>query len=372
MGEVVSLVYNTESPSTFQKARLLRYQMQSVARHMLPNSRVRICLRYQREKYGIVDVFKHRQTQKAFYGGLMVCGSVWICPVCAAKISERRRAELRKASTAHKEAGGYLTMLTLTFSHSKSDKLADLLNALGQATTKFRSGREYNNMRKRIGLIGTIRALEITYGANGWHPHIHLLNFHDKEIEGYEREEIEDKFYKLWSSACAKYGLRCSREHGVKLDDATEADQYIGKWGELIDKKWQIDSEMTKANIKRGREGNLTPFDFLRMVIEDGDLEYMPQFVEYAESMKGKTQLYWSRGLKRRFLIEDRSDEEIAQAKEEPADRLGGLEWREWRIILESDKRAELLKLVEEYEFEEALRMAGIKRKTTVTSAVNE
>jgi hypothetical protein len=106
--------------------RFLRYQMQAAAKHILPGNRVGICLRHQREKYGTVDVFKHRQTQKAFYSGLMICGSVWICPVCASKISERRRAELKRASTAYRESGGNLTMLTLTFSHSRSDRLADL------------------------------------------------------------------------------------------------------------------------------------------------------------------------------------------------------------------------------------------------------
>jgi hypothetical protein len=247
--------------------------MQSVARHMLPDNRVRICLRHQQEKYGTVDVFQHKQTQKAFYGGLMVCGSVWICPVCAAKISERRKAELKYASLLHKEAGGYLTMMTLTFSHSKLDKLSDLLDMLNKAMLKFRSGKAYDNLRKRLGIVGTIRALEITYGSNGWHPHIHLLIFHSVEIEGHEQQEYQDRYYNLWEAACVKYGMKTSYEHGLKLDDASEADQYIGKWGDLVERTWGVSSEMTKSNIKKGRgEESLTPFDFLRKVIEDGDL----------------------------------------------------------------------------------------------------
>lgn len=343
--------------------RFLRYQMQAAAKYLLPNNRVGICLRHQREKYGTVDVFKHRQTQKAFYGGLMVCGSVWICPVCASKISERRRGELKHASTSYREAGGNLTMLTLTFSHSRTDKLKDLLSALGQAAAKFRTGKRFDKLRKELGIIGSVRALEITYGSNGWHPHIHLLNFHENEIDGWEREEYEERFYDMWLAACKKYGLSCSREHGVKLDDATEADQYIGKWGELIEKRWGIDSEMTKSHIKQGREEGLTPFDFLRRIVEDGDLEYAMQFKEYAAAMKGKTQLYWSRGLKQRFTIEERTDEEIAESKEEPADLLGGLTWQDWRYIIRNDYRAKLLDLIEKYGFEEALRIIGLDKK---------
>lgn len=346
--------------------RFLRYQMQAAAKHILPGNRVGICLRHQREKYGTVDVFKHRQTQKAFYGGLMVCGSVWICPVCASKISERRRAELKEASNVYREAGGNLTMLTLTLSHSKTDKLDDLLKSLGQAVLKFRSGKRYETLRKELDIVGSVRALEVTYGKNGWHPHIHLLNFHECALEPWQREEYEERFYNLWSAACQKFGLSCSREHGVKLDDASEADQYIGKWGDLVDKHWGIDSEMTKSHIKKGREEGLTPFDFLRRIVEDGDLEYAMQFKEYAAAMKGKTQLYWSRGLKKKFEIVEKTDEEVATEKEEPADLLGGLSWQDWRYIVKHDYRAKLLDYIESYGYEEALQKIGLDKKKSL------
>lgn len=346
--------------------RILRYQMQSAARHMLPNNRIRICLRNVREKYGTVDVFKHRQTQKVFYGGLMICGSVWICPVCAAKISERRRAELRHAYDTHKADGGYCSMLTLTFSHGRHDRLKDLLEALGKATQIFRRGKRSDKLRSEIGEIGSIRALEITYGENGWHPHIHLVMMHTREIEPWERMDYQEQYYDLWESACEKVGLTTSYEHGLKLDDAAEADEYIGKWGDIVKTKWGIDREMTKANSKKGRAGSLTPFDFLRRVVEDGDLEYMPQYKEYADAMKGKKQLNWSRGLKQRFQLKDLSDEEIAEAKEEPADLLGALTWADWRFILKQNKRAELQILIEQYGYEQALIKIGLKKEKDV------
>jgi hypothetical protein len=340
--------------------RLLRYQMQAVSKHILPNNRIGICLRQQREKYGDVDVFRHKHTGKSFYGGLMVCGSVWICPVCASKISERRRKETKFASDSYLDSGGNMSMLTLTFSHSSSDRLEESLEALGQATAKFRRGKRYDKLREQLGIEGSIRAFEVTFGSNGWHPHIHILIFHRREIEPWEREDYENRFYELWSAACEKYGLKTSREHGLKLDDAMKADQYIGKWGDLVDKRWGVDSEMTKSNIKRGREESLTPFDFLRRVVEDGDLEYVSQFREYAKAMKGKTQLYWSRGLKQKFAIQERTDEEIAESKEEPADLLGSLSWQDWRYILENDYRAKLLDFIEKYGYQDALQRIGL------------
>jgi hypothetical protein len=339
--------------------------MQSAARHLIPKNRIKICLRFQQEKYGMVDVFKHRSTQKAFYGGLMVCGQVWVCPVCAAKISERRRSELKRVFDAHLSAGGQCTMFTLTFSHAKTDRLNDLLISLAKAMNSFRSGKRYNNLRQDMGLIGSVRAMEITYGQNGWHPHIHLLNFHSRRLEPWDYKEIEDRIFDMWEGATAKQGLSINRKYGVKVDNADQAEYYIGKWGDLVRKtpSWDVDSEMTKAHTKKGRQDGLTPFDFLRAVVEDGDVTYQDQFREYVDAVKGKTQLYWSRGLKQMFEIDDKSDEEVVNEKIEEADLLGGLSHTDWRYILHNGYRGKLLDLIEEHGFDQTLEMIGLKNK---------
>ncbi|MOA54613.1 hypothetical protein D3C78_1782650 [compost metagenome] len=79
--------------------------------------------------------------------------------------------------------------------------------------------------------------------------------------------------------------------------------------------------------------------------------------------MHGKSQLYWSRGLKDRYKIQDKTDEEVATEKEEPADRLGGIDWRDWRKIIHPvDRRVQLLQLVEKCGWEEAIQKIGIKK----------
>ena len=85
-----------ELDSKIRLVRAERYACQAVARKALPGERVSMCLRF-RNNSSEVQVWKHKKTAKAFYGGLVVCGSVWLCPICAAKISERRRIELQKA-----------------------------------------------------------------------------------------------------------------------------------------------------------------------------------------------------------------------------------------------------------------------------------
>lgn len=371
----LSLVYITKSTSAPQnlptngrnETRFLKYQMQAISRHILKDFRVRICLRHQIDRYGSVDVFKHRNTQRAFYGGLMVCGSVWVCPVCAAKITERRRNELSKAVQLHKNQGLELSMLTLTFSHSKLDKLEDLIMAFRKALNKMQSGRRYVKLKDELQYVGTVRAMEITYGENGWHPHVHLLIFHKTKIDPHDFEDFEDSYFALWQGACASVGLSTSREHGVKLDDAREAENYVTKHGEIekekTDKNWTVDMELTKANTKKGRVGSLTPFDFLRVVVEDGDLTYKRQYQEYAAATKGMRQLFWSRGLKKHFGIEDKTDEEVATEKEEEADLLCQLSWRDWKYILDHNLRADLLDKIEQYGYIAALEKIGLYRE---------
>jgi len=117
-------------------ARVQRFMLQSVARRFLPNSRTDKCLRL-RTKGKEIQVWQSTEYKTATYVGLQTCGSVWACPVCAAKIAERRRAEVVAAMAAHKAAGGCMFLLTLTAPHQRTDLLADLLAKQAKALKKM-------------------------------------------------------------------------------------------------------------------------------------------------------------------------------------------------------------------------------------------
>ena len=94
--------------------RLLKWALQAEARAILPNERIAHCLRQVVPIAAGVEVFHSTEHQVAFYSGLFVCGSVWMCPLCAAKISERRRDELELAITRHIAQQGAVYMATFT------------------------------------------------------------------------------------------------------------------------------------------------------------------------------------------------------------------------------------------------------------------
>lgn len=333
--------------------RTERYACQSVSRKALPKERVAMCLRSRSGDF--VSVHRHTKTNKSFYGGLMVCGSVWTCPVCAAKISEKRRDELAQAFTLHKNDGGKIAMLTLTFSHTKFDDLSDIIFKFGQATKKFMSGRAYNDLRLELDLIGRVRVYEVTYGSNGFHPHAHIALFYRNDVD---LIKIRIKMFELWEKACIKIGLSTNFEHGLDLQSGEHAEDYLSKHG-----TWSLEQELSKSHIKKAKNGSLSPFDFLRIYLNEGDNKYLKLFQEYAKCFKGKRQIQWSQGLKKRFILEEKTDEELAKEKLEEADLLGLLDYDDWKYILKYDLRAKLLDNVEKYGFEMGLYLTIKKEK---------
>lgn len=335
-GEIVQLG-KPEYDQNEERAK--RYAIQSVARRFLPKSRTAKChrVRYQHKD---VEIWKSKEHKGTSFAGLIACGSVWTCPVCAAKIAERRRIEVRKALDAHKADGGTMYMMTLTAPHTRDDALGEILKKQEKALAFFNKDGTARRVFKSMGIVGTIRAMEVTHGRkssnNGWHPHYHVLQFSTYAAPDCVREQWADTLYTRWAAACEKAGLkRPSREHGLKIDGAESAGNYVSKWG--------LEDEATKGHTKKSAKGE-TPFDFLRAYLSDGtDKQAAALFVEFAESFKGKRQLYWSAGLKKRFEIGDFSDEELAIKIEDSAVLLGSLTVEQWRDVIWVEGRAELL-----------------------------
>jgi len=348
----------TDLNEKMRSIRSERYAMQSVARKALPDERVSKCLRMVNNNHQI-EVWKHRKTNRAFYGGLTVCGSVWHCPVCASKISERRRLELQQAFNLYKAEKGNIAFLTQTFSHNKFDNLRDILDKFTQASRYFKSGKGYQIIKNTMGIEGSIRGLEVTYSdLNGFHPHSHEVIFYKNDCE---LELMKKKLWLRWEKACKKFGLTASEEYGLTLQAGDDANDYLTKFGKG---NWTLEQEMTKAHIKKGKnEKSLTPFDFLKWYLMTEDNKYLMLFKEYAATFKGKQQLNWSRGLKARFAIGEKTDDELSKEKLEEADLLGLLTYDEWKVILKKDTRSQLLDAIEKFGFELAVKLFVGKEK---------
>jgi hypothetical protein len=331
-GGSASLGIHTKSPSLLgsydpRAARLERFSLQSVVRDVMPNTRTTGCLRFRRSGALGVSIWRNAEYKSAHYQGLQVCGSVWQCPVCSAKISERRRIELAAAIAMHKAKGGEVLLLTLTNKHDRRDDLKALLDGQAQALRRFMRGtKAAKGWFDRLGSIGTIRAMEVTHGdANGWHPHYHVLVFVQAKLD-LVKFALEGA--KVWQDCCRLAGLAIpSIERGLTLQGGDYAARYVGKWG--------LEQEMTKGHQKKARAGGATPFDLLRRVLANSaDRRSAVLFVEFATVFKGRRQLVWSKGLKALFAIEEQSDEALSEGITEGAELWARLSIVEWRAVL--------------------------------------
>lgn len=322
--------------------RVERFALQSVARDILPDSRTAKCLRiraYDKD----VEVWKSKSHGTASYGGLQTCGSVWTCPICAAKIAERRRLEIQAAMAQHRAQGGEVHLLTLTTPHTRFDVLDELLERQAKAVQAFLRDFTVKKVFKEMGHQGQIRAWEGTHGRkgtnNGWHPHFHFLQFVTVKADAAQLMDWKTRLYLRWDACCQKAGLGSPNfAHGIDLQDGKQASNYVSKWG--------LEDEMTKAHIKKGKAGGETPFDLLRAVLADkNDKQAAALFAEFARCFKGKRQLSWSNGLKARFNQAEKDDQELAAEIEDSADLLGQITPDQWRDVLRVKARATVLEL---------------------------
>ena len=333
--------------------RCERYALQSVARFLLPKSRTAKCLRLRQRTRQEVEVWRSEAHGSTGFGGLQTCASVWSCPVCAAKISERRRVDLKAALGSWQAQGGVVWLLTLTHPHTARDALAGLLEAETKALHRFFSSRAGVALRDALGSVGHVRAWEVTHGrrrevSNGWHPHFHCLLF--LRSDPGDRQAFESQAFEVWAQTCRLAGLAApSRAHGVSLEDGSEAAAYVAKLG-LEDARpavarWGLDCELTRGHTKRANDGE-TPFDLLRAVLGDRDSEAGRLFSEFAAAFHGRRQLVWSRGLRELLGLDaEATDAEIEAVEEEGAEVLGTLSPDQWRAVLAADVRAEVLEL---------------------------
>ena len=134
--------------------------------------------RCQKFTTGKVQVFFSSKFQRTHLTGLVTCGSVWVCPVCSAKITSKRSEILKNAIEHHYSHGGSILMMTLTAPHKLDDSLTDNMKLWREALTNLHSSYAYKNFNNSTSNLGHVRSLEVTFSEkSGWHVHAHYLMF---------------------------------------------------------------------------------------------------------------------------------------------------------------------------------------------------
>lgn len=380
--------------------RLTKWHLQTMAREILFTKALNCCCRTIMPLRNTVDIIRSKKDTYS-YGGLMTCGSIWKCPVCASKISEKKRLELVSGINHLKQNGAGIMMLTVTTPHYHNDSVIKITDGINTALRNFFNHTTWKQFSLTYGIstkipktlysytddptssipvtyskgfvtkrtVGRIRTLEVTFGKkNGWHPHFHILLFTESPVSADDRGQIEQDFFKDWKACCKSAGLgEPDQEHGLTLVDGTKTAKYISKWGTdefeissvqqtLIEKnnpKWGVENEMTKSHLKKGTASGhvkgvltYTPFGLLHLYA-GGDKSMGHRFAEYADCFHGRRQLVYSPGLRTLMDLDEKekTDAEHAAETEKESMLFSSISSDVWKVILSKEKRGILLEV---------------------------
>lgn len=315
------------------------------------------CMRNMRTPF--VQIYRKADGSGARYAGLATCNSIWACPICAEKIANTRRDEIARARAKHQANGGETYLITLTFPHKfQAMPLPEMLAKQTKALQGWKNSRTYKRVMEKWGRIGNIKALEITYGEHGWHPHTHEVLFANAGMQDAIADigELKD----TWIRQVIKVGLADNNQvndmllHSFDFKAGEFVAEYVAKFGRepeptsrelnTIKDKWGLQSEVTMftrkdGHTKKGEYMGLTPFGLLADFAENKDGSSAALYVEYVRAIEGKRQLTWTPGLKKQFDIDEIEDDDIddpGQQVEEES--LGLLSKDDWWLILKHEK----------------------------------
>ena len=231
-------------------------------------------------------------------------------------------------------------MVTCTVSHTQDESLNSVLKDQAASYRRANSGKKAKDARTRFQVIGTVKALEVTHGKNGWHPHTHSLVFTRSRTP---IAELRTWYSSTWQSACEKVSGRKVTERGCDVQEGFDP-AYIAKWG--------ISSELVDAYKKEGKKGNRSAMELLSDAT-DGDKDAENLWTEFAITIAAKgasrvethRQLVWSPGLKKRFAIGEKTDESLVSEETTEARLLGTISFEQWTKILAQPFDARLVVL---------------------------
>jgi hypothetical protein len=113
---------------------------------------------------------------RASWQGVWNCESAWTCPTCTTARRSRAADEIASgiAALSQREGEAWAQMVTMTIRHQHDVELAAALEAIRTAWYETRhDGTWCRWWRDRV--VASARAVEVTRGMHGWHPHVHLL-----------------------------------------------------------------------------------------------------------------------------------------------------------------------------------------------------
>lgn len=261
----------------------------------------------------------------AYIAGVATCGSVWACPVCAAKKRTQRALEASRRFQAWERVGGSLALLTLTLPHGVGDRCDDLMRLLKCGWRSVFAGRAYRQDRDDFGVAHWFRGWDATYGRNGWHPHLHAVLLLHRPLSEQEIVSLRQRIGGRWINAIADAGHKApSLEHGIDITLGASAETLGSYVSKLAPSASPLALEASAPHLKSS--GGRGTFDLLSDAIR-GDRRALALWREWEVTTQGQHFTQWSRGAKAALDDLENEEGEAPEAGDEVIHQFSADEW---------------------------------------------
>jgi len=297
-----------------------------LARALMPRERLAACGVVLR--YGASGVVVRRLPDgRAVYSGLYRCGDFWRCPSCRVTLGIRRARQIETALRAHVDAGGSALLATYTVPHDRGESLPVVLALLAGTWRRYAKSA----LRDVLGrhYVGSVRALEVVHGINGWHPHYHVLVFVSPGLP--YLTPVCVALSERWSQVAGAEWRADVRQ--VARDGVAAVARYLTTDG-IAGASYEVASPAAK--VPAGRSYPELLYDYARYhSSSDAALIY-----EYAAALHGVHHLTISSRLRKRY---DFTDPALNWSEIADDDILALLNSDEWLSILDAGEDRNLL-----------------------------
>jgi hypothetical protein len=292
--------------------------------------------------------------QGAGFTGLQTCGSVSSCPCCSANIREQRARTIEAAALAHLRAGGQLVFATLTLPHDTGDPLADLLGTCVDGWNAVQKSADWTALAAVCGIamasraggkvkrrLAFVRAVEITHGRSGWHPHLHVLLF-VQDLDGDREAQLREVLFENWRDYVVSRGWREPAEEAFDLQrvvgvkNAEGLARYLSKIQDQYvpgERQWGVHREMARGDRKTGKRWHTrSPFQIAESAAR-GLGNDLVLWHEYEQATKGRRIIQPSQGLFAHLGAAELAAELVTDVRGETT-TVAELVPEEWRIVV--------------------------------------
>jgi hypothetical protein len=228
---------------------------------------------------------------------------------------------------------------TFTIPHTINTPLRESLKALRKAYGFMNADRTVKSEMARLSIEGKIRALEITFGLNGWHPHLHTLWLTRNAPSDLDSSILQAVMLRAFNRSLAKQGYPLASERrGVlvlplTLVSGKDHAVYLSKIQDGFGEASTVALEMTRSDLKKGRRKGRVPFEIGESAVK-GNAQDLARWLEYRDDIKGAHALEWSPGLKGRLGLLEVSDEALAEMENSRGPLVASMSPQEYRLAV--------------------------------------